>query len=72
MYMEKQKQLSYKNRRLHPRLKCRVTIEFSNDDGVPMSGDLVDLTLAAAMWKRVPFLPPAQRSNLASLPMMEA
>ena len=30
MYLEKQKQLSYKDRRSHPRLKCRVTIELHN------------------------------------------
>ncbi len=45
MYMEKQKQLSYKNRRLHPRLKCRVTIEFQQDNGVPMFGNLIDLSI---------------------------
>src|ERR1700685_1183613 len=45
MYMEKQKQLSYKNRRLHPRLKCRVTIEFSPEDGVPVFGNLTDLSI---------------------------
>src|SRR5215831_7523988 len=27
MYIQKQKQLAYKDRRAHPRLKCRVTIE---------------------------------------------
>src|SRR5205807_2384942 len=27
MYVEKQKQVSYKDRRVHPRLKCRITIE---------------------------------------------
>jgi diguanylate cyclase (GGDEF)-like protein/putative nucleotidyltransferase with HDIG domain len=45
MYMEKQKQLSYKNRRLHPRLKCRVTIEFASEDEVPMFGNLTDLSV---------------------------
>src|SRR3984885_7434487 len=45
MYMEKQKQLSYKNRRLHPRLKCRVTIEFSPEDDVPVFGNLTDLSI---------------------------
>jgi diguanylate cyclase (GGDEF)-like protein/putative nucleotidyltransferase with HDIG domain len=45
MYMEKQKQLSYKNRRLHPRLKCRVTIEFSPEDDIPVFGNLTDLSI---------------------------
>jgi diguanylate cyclase (GGDEF)-like protein/putative nucleotidyltransferase with HDIG domain len=46
MYMEKQKQLAYKNRRLHPRLKCRVTIEFHQEDhAVPVFGNLTDLSI---------------------------
>ena len=33
MYLEKQKQLAYKDRRSHPRLKCRVTIELTTESG---------------------------------------
>ena len=33
MYLEKQKELSYKDRRSHPRMKCRVTIEVHTEGG---------------------------------------
>ena len=33
MYLEKQKQISYKDRRSHPRLKCRATIELTGGRG---------------------------------------
>ena len=64
MYMEKQKQLSYKNRRLHPRLKCRVTIEFCNDDGVPMFGNLVDLSIGGCYVETSAILTPGTTVKL--------
>jgi diguanylate cyclase (GGDEF)-like protein/putative nucleotidyltransferase with HDIG domain len=46
MYMEKQKQPSRKNRRLYPRMKCRVTIELRPQDGeTPLLGNLIDVSL---------------------------
>jgi diguanylate cyclase (GGDEF)-like protein/putative nucleotidyltransferase with HDIG domain len=46
MYIEKQKQPSRKNRRLYPRMKCRVTIELRPHEGeVPVLGNLIDVSL---------------------------
>src|SRR5436305_3261641 len=41
MYIEKQQQPSRKNRRLYPRMKCRVTIELrQQEDDTPVLGNL--------------------------------
>ncbi len=46
MYLEKQKQLSYKDRRTHPRLKCRVTIELQTEAGkAPVFANLTDVSM---------------------------
>jgi diguanylate cyclase (GGDEF)-like protein/putative nucleotidyltransferase with HDIG domain len=46
MYIEKQKQMSYKDRRAHPRLKCRVTIEVQTEaGGIPLFANLTDISL---------------------------
>jgi len=46
MYLEKQKELTYKDRRAHPRLKCRVTIEVQMEDGgVPIFANITDVSL---------------------------
>src|SRR6266496_662259 len=46
MYLEKQKQLSYKDRRSHPRLKCRVTIEMQTEEnGPPLFANVTDVSL---------------------------
>src|ERR1700730_15603052 len=46
MYLEKQKQLSYKDRRAHPRLKCRATIEVQAEGGgVPVFANITDISL---------------------------
>jgi diguanylate cyclase (GGDEF)-like protein/putative nucleotidyltransferase with HDIG domain len=46
MYIEKQKQMSYKDRRTHPRLKCRVTIELQTEaGGIPLFANLTDISL---------------------------
>jgi diguanylate cyclase (GGDEF)-like protein/putative nucleotidyltransferase with HDIG domain len=45
MYKEKQKQAHRKNRRLYPRLKCRVTIELLADSGNSLVlGNLTDIS----------------------------
>jgi len=46
MYIEKQKQLSYKDRRSHPRMKCRVTIELQTESGsAPVYANLTDISM---------------------------
>jgi diguanylate cyclase (GGDEF)-like protein len=46
MYMEKQNQPNRKNRRLYPRLKGRLTIEFQPEDSqVPVLGNLTNISL---------------------------
>jgi diguanylate cyclase (GGDEF)-like protein/putative nucleotidyltransferase with HDIG domain len=46
MYLEKQKQLSYKDRRSHPRLKCRVTIEMQTEaGGPPLFANVTDVSM---------------------------
>jgi diguanylate cyclase (GGDEF)-like protein/putative nucleotidyltransferase with HDIG domain len=46
MYLEKQKQLAYKDRRAHPRMKCRVTIEMqATEASVPLFANLTDISM---------------------------
>ncbi len=46
MYLEKQRQPFRKNRRLYPRMKCRVTIEFQeHGKDTLMMGNLTDVSL---------------------------
>jgi len=46
MYVEKQKELAYKDRREHPRMKCRVTIQLQAEAaGVPVFANLIDISL---------------------------
>ncbi len=46
MYLEKQKQPVQKDKRLHTRVKCRLTIElYAQSSGDPVFGNLVDLSL---------------------------
>jgi diguanylate cyclase (GGDEF)-like protein/putative nucleotidyltransferase with HDIG domain len=46
MYLEKQKQISYKDRRSHPRLKCRATIELlAEEGGVPVFANISDISM---------------------------
>src|SRR5277367_4726037 len=46
MYLEKQKERSYKDRRSHPRLKCRVTIEMQTEvGGSPLFANVTDVSL---------------------------
>jgi len=46
MYLEKQKQLAYKDRRAHPRMKCRVTIEMqAGETAVPVFANLTDISM---------------------------
>ena len=45
MYLEKQQQPSRKNRRLYPRMKCRITIELQPEGVGPVFGNLIDVGL---------------------------
>jgi diguanylate cyclase (GGDEF)-like protein/putative nucleotidyltransferase with HDIG domain len=46
MYMEKQRRPSRKNRRLHARMKCRVTLELQTEGAsAPLFGNLTDISL---------------------------
>ena len=46
MYIEKQKQLSYKDRRSHPRMKCRVAIQVQTETGTaPVFANLTDISM---------------------------
>ena len=71
MYLEKQKQLSYKDRRSHPRLKCRVTIEMQTEaGGTPLFANLTDVSLGGCYMRPVRFLPRAANSRWDSRWMM--
>jgi diguanylate cyclase (GGDEF)-like protein/putative nucleotidyltransferase with HDIG domain len=59
MYQEKQEQPSRKNRRMHPRMKCRITIELQPKAGdAPLLGNLTDLSLGGCYVETSAILPP--------------
>jgi diguanylate cyclase (GGDEF)-like protein/putative nucleotidyltransferase with HDIG domain len=65
MYLEKQKQISYKDRRLHPRLKCRVTIELTAEAaGTPVFGSLTDVSLGGCYVETSAILSPGTNLKL--------
>jgi diguanylate cyclase (GGDEF)-like protein/putative nucleotidyltransferase with HDIG domain len=65
MYIEKQKQPARKNRRLYPRMKCRVTIELQPQDGDgPVLGNLTDLSLGGCYVETSAVLPPGTKLKL--------
>ena len=65
MYIEKQKQLAYKDRRAHPRMKCRVTIELTSDaGGVPMFGNLTDISMGGCFVETSTILSPGSKVKL--------
>jgi diguanylate cyclase (GGDEF)-like protein/putative nucleotidyltransferase with HDIG domain len=65
MYLEKQKQLSYKDRRLHPRLKCRVTIELHSEvEGGTLFGNLTDLSMGGCYVETSAILTPGTKLKL--------
>jgi hypothetical protein len=65
MYLEKQKQPSRKNRRLYPRMKCRVTIELQPEeaDG-PILGNLTDVSLGGCYVETSAIMPPGAKLKL--------
>jgi len=65
MYIEKQRQPSRKNRRLYPRMKCRVTIELQPQDGDgPILGNLTDLSLGGCYVETSAILTPGAKLKL--------
>jgi len=66
MYLEKQKQLSYKDRRLHPRLKCRVTIELKSESReTPMYANLTDVSIGGCFVETSTILSPGTNLTLS-------
>jgi len=65
MYLEKQKQLSYKDRRLHPRLKCRVTVEMQTSVGeAPVFANLTDISMGGCYLETSAILSPGSKLRL--------
>jgi diguanylate cyclase (GGDEF)-like protein/putative nucleotidyltransferase with HDIG domain len=65
MYLEKQKQLSYKDRRSHPRLKCRVTIEMQMEvGGTPLFANLTDVSMGGCYVETSTILAPGSKIKL--------
>jgi len=66
MYIEKQKQLAYKDRRAHPRMKCRVTIEVHTEaGGVPMFANLTDISMGGCFVETSTILSPGSQIKLS-------
>ena len=65
MYMEKQKQLAYKDRRSHPRMKCRVTIELQTEaGGTPMFANLTDVSMGGCFVETSTIVPAGSKITL--------
>jgi len=65
MYVEKQKQLSYKDRRAYPRLKCRVTIELETEAGAaPVYAHLTDISMGGCYLETSAILSPGSKIKL--------
>jgi hypothetical protein len=65
MYLEKQKELSYKDRRSHPRLKCRVTIEMQTEEGAtPQFANVTDVSLGGCFVETSTILAPGSKIKL--------
>src|ERR1700758_2037706 len=65
MYLEKQEQMAYKDRRAHPRLKCRVTIELQTEmGGIPLFANLTDISLGGCFVETSTILSPGSKIKL--------
>src|SRR5271168_2514919 len=65
MYIEKQKAPSQEDRRLHTRMKCRLTIELHpQSGGGPVFGNLIDVSLGGCYVETSAILPPASNVKL--------
>ena len=64
----KQKQFSYKDRRSHPRMKCRVTIEMQTEEGAPPQfANLTDVSLGGCFVETSTILAPGQQDQAGIL-----
>ncbi|HKH98760.1 MAG TPA: diguanylate cyclase [Candidatus Sulfotelmatobacter sp.] len=65
MYVEKQKQLSFKDRRSHPRFNCRVTIELQAEaGGPPVFANLTDVSMGGCYVETSTILSPGSHIKL--------
>jgi diguanylate cyclase (GGDEF)-like protein/putative nucleotidyltransferase with HDIG domain len=65
MYVEKQKQSSQKDQRLHTRMKCRLTIELNPYPGDgPVFGNLIDISLGGCYVETSAILNPGSNVKL--------
>jgi diguanylate cyclase (GGDEF)-like protein/putative nucleotidyltransferase with HDIG domain len=65
MYIEKQKQMSVKDRRSHPRLKCRVTIELQSEStAAPVFANLTDISMGGCYLETSAILSPGSQIKL--------
>jgi diguanylate cyclase (GGDEF)-like protein/putative nucleotidyltransferase with HDIG domain len=65
MYLEKQKQLAYKDRRVHPRLNCRVAIELQTETGsAPVLANLTDISMGGCYVETSTILAPGTKLKL--------
>ncbi|MGA2415081.1 MAG: diguanylate cyclase [Candidatus Sulfotelmatobacter sp.] len=65
MYVEKQKEPSQKDQRLHTRMKCRLTIELHPEaEAAPVLGNLIDVSLGGCYVETSAILTPGSAVNL--------
>ncbi|HTU40473.1 MAG TPA: diguanylate cyclase [Candidatus Aquilonibacter sp.] len=64
MYVEKQKQPAQKDRRLHTRMKCRLTVELQAQGGAPIFGNLIDISLGGCYVETSAILAPGSGIKL--------
>jgi diguanylate cyclase (GGDEF)-like protein/putative nucleotidyltransferase with HDIG domain len=66
MYVEKQKQPFRKNRRLYPRMKCRVTIELrqAGEEAGLIMGNLIDISLGGCFVETSAIMPAGTPLNI--------
>jgi len=65
MYMEKQQQPSRKNRRLHARMRCRVTIELQAESSeAPIFANLTDISLGGCYVETSSIVPPGTKLKM--------
>jgi len=65
MYLEKQKQPTKKDQRLHTRIKCRLTIELHPHGAAgPVFGNLIDISLGGCYVETSAILPPGSNVNV--------
>jgi diguanylate cyclase (GGDEF)-like protein/putative nucleotidyltransferase with HDIG domain len=65
MYVEKQKQPTQKEQRLHARMKCRLTVELHSEAGDgPIFGNLIDISLGGCYVETSAILSPGSNVKL--------